>query len=100
MEGVYCFNEIYNCNTKETSQQVYSPSEDQKGYRPGDWLQNFQIYISYRVNQVDAARRQVYSHAYWLQVYSPCDGHHGCSLLDSQHGCRPDDGRRLPAFTL
>ena len=82
MEGVYCFNEMYNCNTKETSQQVYSPYEDQKGYRLVDWLQNFQIYISYRVNQVDAARRQVYSHAGCQEGYS-----HG----DHQRGYRPVD---------
>ena len=50
MEGVYLFNEIYNYNTKETSQQVYSHADDQKGHRLVDWLQKFQKYISYRVN--------------------------------------------------
>ena len=33
------------------------------GYRPADWLQKLQNYISDRVNQVDAARLHVYSHA-------------------------------------
>ena len=82
MEGVYLFNEIYNYNTKETSQQVYSHADDQKGHRLVDWLQKFQNYIIYRVNQVDAARRQVYSPAGCQEGYSHADDQKGHRLVD------------------
>ena len=77
-------------------QEGYSHADDQKGHRLVDWLQKFQNYISYRVNQVDAARHQVYSHAGCQEGYSHGGHQMGYRPVTSKHGCRPGDGRRLP----
>ena len=77
-------------------QEGYSHADDQKGHRLVDWLQKFQKYIIYRVNLVDAARRQVYSPAGCQEGYSHGEHQRGYRPVTSKHGCRPDDGRRLP----